>query len=189
MSQPPGPPNRQPERAAALGPLRQLEVRFHPEEDRLMLRASTQKHAEIRCWLTRRMVKLLWPPLMDALGRRAIAEIPVPTEAREQVAAFRRETALEKADFSKPFAEEPQATLPLGETPVLVSRASVRATQKGLVLQLLPKTGEGLTLALEEQHLHSLCELIRRAVTAGEWNLDLPVPAWPASDAARSSRH
>lgn len=183
---PPGPDGDTKPAPGGLGPLRQLQVRFDPEQDRLLLRASTQRNAELRCWLTRRMVRLLWPRLMEGLSRRAQAESKAPEEVREQVAAFRREEALQKADFSKPYDEVPEVTLPLGDAPVLVTRISVRPTEKGLVLQLLPSQGQGLTLALDERLLYSICELIRRTAQVAEWDLDLRVPevSSPASPSA-----
>ena len=45
--------------------LRQLKIDFNPEGDRLLMQLSTSEGAEMRLWLTRRFVKLLWPLLVQ----------------------------------------------------------------------------------------------------------------------------
>ena len=43
--------------------LHQLKIDFNAEQDRLLMLVSTDDGAEVRMWLTRRFVKLLWPLL------------------------------------------------------------------------------------------------------------------------------
>ena len=45
--------------------LRQLKIDFNPEQDRLLMQLSTSDGAEMRLWMTRRYVKLLWPVLVQ----------------------------------------------------------------------------------------------------------------------------
>ena len=44
--------------------LHQIRIDYHQEQDRLLLRISTDEGSELRFWLTRRFVKSMWPALM-----------------------------------------------------------------------------------------------------------------------------
>ena len=44
--------------------LHQLKIDFEAEQDRLLMLVSTSDQVEVRLWLTRRFVKLLWPLLV-----------------------------------------------------------------------------------------------------------------------------
>ena len=46
-----------------MGKLAQIQIRFAPVEDRLLMRLSTDDGAEFRFWLTRRYVRIMWPIL------------------------------------------------------------------------------------------------------------------------------
>jgi hypothetical protein len=166
-----------PEGPGQLGKLHQIQIRFEPEQDRLLLRVNTQTGAELRYWLTRRIVKRLLPVLARTLESADEKVVSQPTpEARKAVSEFRREEALSQSDFSKPFQEQPTHT-PLGEEPILVSKVSIRRTEQGLLLRLFPKDGQALNLMLQERVMHTLCELIRRGVRLADWDLELaPAP-------------
>lgn len=165
-----------------LGRLSQIQVRYDPVEDRLLLRINTSTRSQLRCWLTRRIVQRLWPALENALGDRALAEqeaAPRPAtatpEVKRAVVGMQREEALAKADFTAAFEEKDIAT-PLGEEPMLVSRVRLRGQGPGHLLRLEPADGSGFNLQLDNATLHSLCELVRRSAEAAGWALDL-VPA------------
>jgi hypothetical protein len=44
--------------------LHQLKVDYNAEQDRLLMLIATSDGVELRMWLTRRFVKLLWPLLV-----------------------------------------------------------------------------------------------------------------------------
>lgn len=162
----------QPSAPARLGQLRQIQVSFDAEHDRLLLRVNTSEKAELRVWLTRRIVKRLWPILLRSLrANEAVVTQPTP-ERREAVLGFRHEGALSKSDFTQRFSEE-RACTPLGEAPILATRARLDRSGTRHRLALHPTEGQGVTLTLEEPVLHSLCELVRRAVRAADWDLEL----------------
>jgi len=175
------------EQAEGVGGLRQIQVRFEPEQDRLRLRIKTSSSAVLQCWLTRRLVRRLWPHLENALAQNAQVSSQASEEARDAMKQFQREGALQKSDFTQPFDEE--GDLPLGDAPLLVAKASLGRSEEnpGLhVLRLEPKQGRGLNLSLPDPILHTICELIRRAVAKTDWDLDLaPAPENTESPAIR----
>lgn len=86
--------------------LHQINLKFVPEQDRLLLRVRTQGGEEVALSLTRRFVRALWPALLDALGRDPKISTHAPTsDARQAVMAFRHEHAVKSSDFSQPYKE------------------------------------------------------------------------------------
>ena len=162
--------------------IHQLQVSFDPIEDRLRMRLSTTAGEEIRLFLTRRFVRLLWPEMIKQMEASAAVKAPAPA-ARREVVAFEREKAISETDFSTPF-QEPQTAarqFPLGEAPFIATRGQIRVERPGAYrLTLDPQTGRGIELGLDDRLMHSLCRLIEAAARGAQW--DLPFfPAEPAS--------
>ncbi len=156
--------------------LHQLKLDFVPEHDRLLLRVSTDAQTELRLWLTRRALRLLWPLLVRMLRSAPnIASQPNP-EARDALVGMQHERALRAADFTRAF-DEVARELPLGAEPILVARIESKRDAAGNhVLTLLPLAGSGIHLTLDDTLLHSLCKLVLDAVAAADWDLALELP-------------
>lgn len=168
--------------------LEQIQIVFVPEQDRLLLRVNTSDRSEFRFWLTRRLVKLLWPVLQKTLETNPQIITQADVAAKEAVKAFQREKALMNTDFKTPYRND-ATELPLGAEPVLVTRVQIKnPTKESRVLCLHPSKGHGIELALNEPTLHSLCALLRTTVARAEWGLELGeeapkvVEAKPESD-------
>jgi hypothetical protein len=157
--------------------LSQLKLEFVAEHDRLLLRLATDNDSEVALWLTRRMVRRMWPALMRiALAAPEIVVQPDP-EVRRALLGFQHEKAIRQSDFSKPYQETPRER-PLGESPLLVTRIQPRRDSRGRhVLGLLPAVGQGVHVTLDDNLLHGLVKLIQNAVARADWDLDLRVPA------------
>jgi hypothetical protein len=122
--------------------LRQINIDYDAEHDRLLMRIGTSDGAELRLWLTRRYVKLLWPLLVklaeDASPRIRTQANP---EARKALLGLEHEQALARADFSRPYENKAPAT-PLGEAPLLLSRIQTGHDRNGQpVVALHPSDG------------------------------------------------
>ncbi len=157
--------------------LHQLKLEFNAEQDRLLLRVSTDDGKEVLLWLTRRCVKLLWPAMMNlAQASPEFAMVGDP-EARKALLGFQHEKAVQQSDFSKPYEEAPRER-PLGLEPILVGRVQMRRDDSGKpVLSMLPLAGnQGIHLTLDEKLLHSLCRLIQQAVGKADWDVELALP-------------
>ena len=156
--------------------IHQLQISFDAAEDRLRMRLSTTTGDEIRLFLTRRFVRLLWPELMKTVEAQAAVKVPTPAGRRE-VLAFEREKAIAATDFKTPFQERGQASapprqFPLGEAPFLATRARVQVERPGAYrLTLDPQTGRGIELGLDDRLMHSMCRLIESAARGAHWDL------------------
>jgi len=101
--------------------LHQLKLDFIPEQDRLLLRVSTDNQLEMRLWLTRRALRLLWPLLLKIVRSSPEIALQSNPQARDALVGMQHERALRQANFANPFEETPRE-LPLGPEPILVTR-------------------------------------------------------------------
>jgi len=154
--------------------LHQLKLEYVLDQDRLLLRLSTDQNAEVLLWITRRCVQRLWAVLLDMA--HAVPEIalqPNP-EARRALLDFRHAAAVSQADFSRPYADVPRV-YPMGPEPLLVVRVEARRGEKGQTLSLFPERGESIHIQLDEKLVHGLLKLIENGVKKADWNLALRI--------------
>ena len=157
--------------------LHQLKIDFVAEQDRLLMLIAASEKVEVRMWLTRRFVKLLWP-LLVKLAEEASPRIrtqPNP-EARKALLSIEHEQAVSKANFSKPYDDSTRAT-PLGAEPLLLARIQTGHDPNGHpVLAMHPSESQGVTLTLDPVLLHSVCRLLQAAVKKSDWDMELKLP-------------
>jgi hypothetical protein len=164
--------------------LHQIKLDFIPEQDRLLLRVSTDNQLEVRLWLTRRALRLLWPLLVQMVRSSPEIMLQSNPEARDALVGMQHEQALSRANFAESFEESPR-TMPLGAEPILVVHIQSSKDGEGNhVLGLLPQQGPGVHLTLDNTLLHSFCKLVQDAVAKSDWNLALELPALQATLAA-----
>ncbi|MBI2752571.1 MAG: hypothetical protein HYX46_03515 [Betaproteobacteria bacterium] len=170
--------------------LHQIKVDYVSEQDRLLMQLATSDEVEVRMWLTRRFVKLLWP-LLVKLAEEANPRIrtQLDPEARRALLGLEHEEAIARADFSKPYDDSVRA-MPLGEQPLLLARIQTSHDPNGQPLVALhPAEGQGVTLTLDSVLLHSLCRLLQAAVAKSDWDMELKLPGLaPPQQAERASR-
>lgn len=159
-----------------MGQIRQLQLSYNPNQDRLLFRLSAsagrQLH-EYRFSLTRRYVRLLWKALLIILKSNQPEkqqQQSAPTQAASMT--LQHQQAVAQADFKTPF--EKSHSYPLGEAPILVGKISLKkGPQGGQLLSMHPLQGAGLDFHLNDQLLHSFCQLLSQATQRAEWDLDL----------------
>lgn len=157
--------------------LERITVEFHAGEDRLLVRVFFNARAEIQFWLTRRLLKRIWPVLLQMAQSKPDIQVQPNPEARKAMLGLQHEKALQEVKFSK-AKEEPEAReRPLGNAPMLVSKVRAGRNQKGqTVLSLQPAEGNGVDLALGDTLLHGLIKLMQDTAVKAEWDLPLSVP-------------
>jgi hypothetical protein len=163
--------------------LERITVEFHAEEDRLVIRVFFDGKAEIQLWLTRRLVKRIWPVLLQMAQAKPDIQAQPDPEVRKALLGMQHEKALQEVKFSKAAPTEPQREHPLGNAPILVSKVRARRNEKNqTLLSLQPAQGNGVDLALGDTLLHGLMKLMQDTVVKAEWDLALAVPTF--SDAS-----
>lgn len=171
--------------------LHQLKIDFVAEQDRLLMLIAASEQVEVRMWLTRRFVKLLWP-LLVKLAEEASPRIRTQSnpEARKALLNIEHEQAVQKANFSKPYDDSIRAT-PLGAEPLLLARIQTGHDPTGQpVVAMHPADGQGVTLTFDPVLLHSVCRLLQAAVKKSDWDMELKLPGAAPEEAVpeRSGR-
>lgn len=168
--------------------IHQIQVRYEPVADRLLMQVRTRDEQLFAIWLTRRMVMRLWPHFRQAVVNLAVARsapgaMAVP-EAREMLAEAAREKALEKADFKTRF--DPSAAKPaLGPEPMLPVAVDLgKAPGGALVFAVRDTQGRTLELKLGEDLANGLMKLVESALVAAEWGLVAAPRSAPAGPPA-----
>lgn len=151
--------------------LKQIQIRFAPVEDRLLLRVNSTDNQEFRFWLTRRYVKLLLPVVYKLLALDDRVQQQSENQARQTVMEFQHDSAVSNTDFVTEYDESPNS-MPLGASPVLLAKLQVRTGDKEHVLSMQPERGQGVELSFNPQLLHGFLKLIMDALAQTEWNID-----------------
>ena len=154
-----------------------MSVQYDERQDRLAFRVSNQDQQEFRLWLTRSMTLRLLPHLQAAvvqLESRHPQVLATDTTAQQMLAELKRENFLTNADFSTPFASL-NLSLPLGETPILVTDVQLNLHNSGcLDLLLQDKSGDNASgasceLSLQAALLHGLLHLLEASLKKAQW--------------------
>jgi hypothetical protein len=164
--------------------LHQIKIDYNAEQDRLMMLVATSDGAEIRLWMTRRYVRLLWPLLLKLAEEMSPRiQTQADPETKKALLGFEYEQAVKQADFATPFQKAASST-PLGVEPVLLARIQIGRDPAGMpLLAMHPSAGQGLNLTLNPVLLHSVCKLIMAAVSKSDWQIELKLPGGEAEAA------
>jgi hypothetical protein len=171
--------------------IHQMQLRYQPAPDRLLWQLRTTGGDLYAVWLTRRMVRLLWPPLSKLVTRAGIVQtLPNATvlpEAQAMLAQAVRDRPLPGASFAEPFDNRPAAQ-PLGAEPLLPDAIDLGPgdSGQGLKLQLREDGGRRLAMQLSADLATALLRLMEQALGAADWGLVI-APAEPGNDAIRPS--
>ena len=162
--------------------MHQMQLSYVSTEDRLLFRLNTKARQEFRFWMTRRYVMILWHSLDQLLAKEepaaaaAVPEVPVPALVDPLVEAakkeFKHQEFVAQADFKTQYQES--TYLPLGDTPALLFSVGIKPAPDGTAMLCMhPEKGQGIEMVLNEQILHSLCQLIIDTTTKADWRLNL----------------
>ena len=164
--------------------IHQLSVTYLSEEDRILARINTTAGEEMRLWLTRRLMIGLWPLLskvttghllrLEAAGSSLDA---ADDEMKKMLADFRKEEFLQNADFQTPY-KETEATLPLGEEPLLVTDVDAAPLPNGRLRlsfnESIPARRHGaeprnFQMEMEPRLMQGLLHLLEQALAQSRW--------------------
>ena len=167
--------------------IRQISIRYRQDHDRILVDINTGAGAEVQVWLTRRMTLRLWP----LLNRVVVDHFAIPQDAKTDgfvnlatmdtrtktlLADFKREEAMQKADFNTPY--QTGATLhPLGNNPLLVTEVNLTPFGNGQ-LQLNfnekledPASLRGFQMDLSTELVFAVIKLMGHALEQSQWQI------------------
>ena len=165
--------------------IHQLNLRYEPEQDRLMARINSTTGLEIRLWLTRRLTIGFLPLLRkmtdeqiaraDTLAAAAGApQAPVDPKLREFLNEFKKDAALQQSDFHTPFKESTDAPA-TGEDPMLVAEigltplanAHLQVKFSGKVRGSNEK--RDVQIELDGKLMHGFLHLLEKSYANSQW--------------------
>lgn len=161
--------------------IHQLQVSYETEQDRVLVRMNTHAGEELRLWLTRRMVKNLFPHMLEARAQQVESQSQLVSHDgadREAFAHFKKQESLRNADFSTPFNS--QATvLPIGDVPLLATTVHITSCADGAVrigfAEKVPdiQPGRSFEVVLGQDLLHGFMHLLEKALGHADWGITL----------------
>ncbi len=162
-----------------------MQVRYDPTADRVLWQLRTLGGDLFALWLTRRMLRQLWPHLTRLVVLAGVAgqDALLLPEARQMLADAARSRSLAGADFSTPF-NPTAAALPLGPLPLLPVAIDLGPGRQGRGLALAAREADGrhLRLELSADLANGLLRLLEQALAGSDWGI--LEPAAEATDAA-----
>lgn len=156
--------------------LRQISLNYDAEQDRLRLRLLSASSSQTQVWLTRRLMMRLWPVLRQAVAQHGTFPLPsdaIPTpEARHMLQESARSEAVQRADFSQPYAAAQATEHPLGTAPLLAVQVNLTPLPAGRWrLGFRDPARQGFQIELPPDLMHVLMHLLEKALRASEWGV------------------
>jgi hypothetical protein len=163
--------------------LEQFNLTYFAQEDRILFRIGfsatppeTQKQ-EIKIIFTRRLVKLLWPTLIEALITQMRIDRPEAALASHDLVQIEHQHCVEHIAANGQFAQAYDAkyrSSPLGDEALLLDSVKFHLDAKQAIgMQLITLTGTSIDLKLPIELMHGFCKLLQEAVKAAQWDLEL----------------
>ena len=161
--------------------IHQLQASYVLEQDRILVRLNTQAGEEVRLWLTRRMVKNLFPHMLQVTADLVTDQAQGASHDganRNALTQFKRQESLQKADFSTPFNSQ-AASLPIGDAPLLASRVHITVCDGGALRIGFEEdiagaaAKRGFEVTLGQDLLHGLMHLLEAALRHADWGITL----------------
>ncbi len=182
--------------------IHQLNLKYEPDQDRLMARINTTTGLEIRLWLTRRLT-IGFLPLLRRLTDEQVARAdalaaaagrpsaPADPKLREFLNEFKKDEALQRSDFKTPFkesadgaadAQEPMLVGEIALTPLANAHLQVKFSGR---VRGSPEKRD-VQIDLDDKLMHGFLHLLEKSYVNSQWGLATVAPA--DSDAAADKR-
>lgn len=160
--------------------IKQIQARYEPLEDRILFKLHTENQQSLQAWITRRYLQLLLPTLQGKHPQSGQAILSRKSLALYQAAAEKGQL---EANYNAPYQEPEQASEPLGKTPILLTKLTLKGLETpSPQLILEPETGAGIQFSYEAEFMGTLLDVFIKAIDAANWQLSLdPLLSTPES--------
>lgn len=164
--------------------IEQINLGFNEPEDRLLLKVGLADKTEVAVWITRRVCKAMWGLLHDVANslsptapQFAAPVIATPEAKSEAMSSFSREVMEQKKiqslDFKSEYIADRQ---PRSEAPMLAIQCLVVNVDKlPPQLELLCTNGQSVKMALTNELVHAVTNMMQLATREAGWDLTMTV--------------
>lgn len=164
--------------------LQQIQAGYWRNEDRLLFRISFQDDKgglqEIRSWMTRHLVKMLWPGIIGALEAQVALDNPHAAHASAEIVTMEHQATVDeirsRGDFDVPFAPKIDG-FPFGEHPILLVQAHISiGADRAPRINFVSARNGSFEVAFTSAMLHGLCTVLQDALKSTDWDIELRMP-------------
>lgn len=156
--------------------IRQINLTYVREQDRVLLRLSTANDEELSAWFTRYILLKFIPEFDKVIADMAITQDPriaaADAHSKQMVAEFQREEQLKGADFKSAYQKENLKPLIEG-SPLLVTGLSMRKLPTNQLQLLVTESLNGqqrqIDLKMNEELYYGLSKLLHQVVEKTGW--------------------
>ncbi|MDH4481844.1 MAG: hypothetical protein QE279_03960 [Rhodoferax sp.] len=159
--------------------IRQLNASYVPEEDRVLLRFTTDTQEEYRLWLTRAVVGALLEQ-SEGLVIKSLEGNHSVHQAKA-VAQFRQQTLQQTVSYTQFVGA---ARFPLGAEPSLVKAVQTQFGTQGAEVVFHLARGQNLSLRLNDDLVDKLQLLMLKMNDAAHWVLRLADAVKPSASSS-----
>ncbi len=164
--------------------LQQIQAGYWRDEDRLLFRVSFRDAEgnlqEIRSWLTRHLVKTLWPGIIKAMETQVALDNPNAAHASAEIVTMEHQATVDeirsRGDFDVPFAPKIDG-FPFGERPILLVSANISlGANRAPRISFVSARNGSFEVGFTSTMLHGLCTVLQDAIKSTEWDVELRMP-------------
>ena len=152
------------------GAISQMQMLYVAEEDRILFRVNSTDKKEFRFWITRKYAFLLLAVLKKHADIDLDVSAQINPDAKQAVKSFKKEQAIQDADFKQKFNED-ASEYPLGDVVPLAFKLNYKVQGEDLHLGIQPKEGKGIDMVISGDINPTFVQLILQAGEKGAWNL------------------
>jgi hypothetical protein len=161
--------------------IHQLQLVYQPEQDRILVRFNVASGEEFRLTLTRRMVKMLSPHIIQTVKQTENSSSMTSSHDGANALAlerFKKQESLHLNDFHTPFRQQ-FLSLPIGEEPLLATTVHLTnhangSLQFGFEEKVVGrKELRNIQVTLNEELLQGFLHLLETALTQADWGFSL----------------
>src|SRR4051794_12984341 len=159
--------------------IHQLSVAYLAQQDRILVRVNSTSSQQMRLWLSRRLMLVLWPQLSKLFSEHLLKLEAAASSLenadkglRNMLADFRKEEFLKNANFDTPYqqneamGEEPLLVTDVDAAPLTSGRLRLSFNQR-LSADEKPRTFE---MDMEPKLMRGLLHLLEQALILSQWS-------------------
>jgi len=161
--------------------LKQINLSYATDEDRILMRINTDDRSEFRFWLTRRIITQIRAGLEQVQHQVAVS-IHTDISDKSQLKAvqqFEQATLAEQSDFSSGFAID-ATSYPLGEAPLLIVSATMKASGDHTIGTFHFAADQQIAIDFDPKLAAGFVGLLNDILKSCDWNLTAVAALPPA---------
>lgn len=161
--------------------IEQINLGYHDQEDRLLLKLGLLDKTELAVWLSRRVTKAVWSLLHGDVAepikqaKTDTTKTLIADNKAKALESFAQEVksqkSIENMDFRADYDANRQT---LTETALLAVQAMMITTEQSQThLELQCKNGQAIKIALNQEIIHAITNMMQLATREAGWDLAL----------------